>query len=589
MKTTTIQIEPSVKYLSEVMTSLPTNCLFDKGKVGSGGTTIAIESPDAYVICVPFVSLIENKLAQYPNNRYKGEILGVYQGITEKDIIDYVERTEVPKIIVTYDSLFRLTDVINPKDYKLLIDELHLLFTQYSFRSEAAQSVLNSFKKYKEYCFMTATPLEDEFILDELKDIPVVEAIWTDTRLINIESVYCANGVKAAATSLILGFLSGLNKGNAYIFVNSIKFMNELINSCKLDTSNTRVIYSKNNKDAKSLIPNGKTIDAPKKINILTSCVFEGSDIYDEEGVTIMISDGSKAHTLLDISTSFQQISGRIRNSKYWSTVTHLYTETRYTNVSYEEFKKQSKQEADDSIKSVEEYNKLSEIALSKLLPLVDVNASYFQIINNKFKFDINKVKMDLFQFKIARNMYSARVNITSEYAKYDFDCTEYTDKSLTIIDLTPIEKKSFKEIVQMVKEEMQNPLVLETPVQEMAYLKYRFLKKAIEKLGFERIETLKYVQKDIKNALTFESSASLGNKVLKIFANNGIGVGDFVSLKKSKEIFTKIYSQMNIKSTPKGSLIKDYYDVKDIVTKINGKSTSGYTIIRPKMIFKNN
>ena len=35
---TTIKIEPSVNYLSEVMTSLPTNCLFDKGKVGSGGT-----------------------------------------------------------------------------------------------------------------------------------------------------------------------------------------------------------------------------------------------------------------------------------------------------------------------------------------------------------------------------------------------------------------------------------------------------------------------------------------------------------------------------------------------------------------------
>ena len=45
----------------------------------------------------------------------------------------------------------------------------------------------------------------------------------------------------------------------------------------------------------------------------------------------------------------------------------------------------------------------------------------------------------------------------------------------------------------------------------------------------------------------------------------------------------------MNIKATPKGSLIKDYYDVKDIVTKINGKSVAGYTIIRPKMIFKNN
>jgi hypothetical protein len=31
--------------------------------------------------------------------------------------------------------------------------------------------------KYNEFCFMTATPLEEEFELEELKDIPLVEAV----------------------------------------------------------------------------------------------------------------------------------------------------------------------------------------------------------------------------------------------------------------------------------------------------------------------------------------------------------------------------------------------------------------------------
>ena len=52
-----------------------------------------------------------------------------------------------------------------------------LLFTEYSYRYEAVQSVLNNYTKYSEFCFMTATPLDEEFELEELKDIPVVEAV----------------------------------------------------------------------------------------------------------------------------------------------------------------------------------------------------------------------------------------------------------------------------------------------------------------------------------------------------------------------------------------------------------------------------
>lgn len=55
-----------MKYLSEVMKELPKNCLFNKGKVGCGGTTLALNSDKNYVICVPFQSLIKNKMAQYP-------------------------------------------------------------------------------------------------------------------------------------------------------------------------------------------------------------------------------------------------------------------------------------------------------------------------------------------------------------------------------------------------------------------------------------------------------------------------------------------------------------------------------------------
>ena len=62
-----INIPENVKYLSEYIKDLPDNCILSKGKVGAGGTSIAINNNVNYVIAVPFVSLIENKMQQHDN------------------------------------------------------------------------------------------------------------------------------------------------------------------------------------------------------------------------------------------------------------------------------------------------------------------------------------------------------------------------------------------------------------------------------------------------------------------------------------------------------------------------------------------
>lgn len=162
-------------YLNNLINELPTNCLFDKGKVGCGGTSMAIECNKPYVICVPFTSLVENKLQQYPNERRTEKIFGVYAGVTIKEIKDYVDSVKCPKIIVTYNSLPKVISAVNTKEYSLLVDEYHILFNQYSFRKDAIKPVLESYKLFKDFTFMTATPLEEEFVLDELKDLELVK------------------------------------------------------------------------------------------------------------------------------------------------------------------------------------------------------------------------------------------------------------------------------------------------------------------------------------------------------------------------------------------------------------------------------
>jgi hypothetical protein len=95
MKKNEINIESGCKYLSDSQSikALPKNCIFDKGKVGCGGTTIAITNDEPYVIAVPYVSMILNKCQQHSN------LLGVYRGVNVKDI------TKVYKMISSFKDI----------------------------------------------------------------------------------------------------------------------------------------------------------------------------------------------------------------------------------------------------------------------------------------------------------------------------------------------------------------------------------------------------------------------------------------------------------------------------------------------------
>lgn len=70
----------------------------------------------------------------------------------------------------------------------------------------------------------------------------------------------------------------------------------------RLTEENCNLIYSQNNR-SKLGIPRGQlpsVLDGPvqsKRINMLTSTAFEGSDIYDRVGKIVIVSDGNKTST----------------------------------------------------------------------------------------------------------------------------------------------------------------------------------------------------------------------------------------------------------------------------------------------------
>ena len=323
-----ITIPSEYDYLDQYMEQLPVNCLLHKGKTGCGGTEMVLKSKKNLIIAVPTKDLIINKIEP---NEYREErrdwILGVMGGILKQDIEEYIKGHEVKKIMVTYDSLPKLTRIIKSmgvdvyNDYFLLVDEYHRLFLDNFFRDKAVKGILEEAPLFKEVTFMTATPVDDDFIMEELRRFPVQEIYWekkTEVKLIVLEAYSVMNIVRY----YICWFkkeTSDISRMNFHFFVNSVTFISSVCKKSCLTPENTRIICSDTSENKKKL-PDGFQIESTnspvKKFNFYTSTVFEGSDIRDKKGIIIIVSDGHVDGRIVDISTSMVQIIGRIRDSE---------------------------------------------------------------------------------------------------------------------------------------------------------------------------------------------------------------------------------------------------------------------------------
>ena len=157
------------------MSEIPVNCVFNKGVTGCGATTMAITQPGHTILAMPFRGLVENKVA---SNK---ELLGIHGEMDrEAEIIKYLRTHDQIKIATTYDSFPFVCDVLisqgyDPyKDFFLFVDEWHILFNSYKLRNQAAKHLLERASKFERKTFVSATPIEREYWLQELTSLPEV-------------------------------------------------------------------------------------------------------------------------------------------------------------------------------------------------------------------------------------------------------------------------------------------------------------------------------------------------------------------------------------------------------------------------------
>lgn len=410
MKTQTINVKRGTRFLSELIDRVPSNVLLNKGITGCGGTTVEINSTRNSIILVPIINLIKSK-------QLTTQVFGVYGDVSVESIKEYTESSiQYKKIMATYDALPKLINIIGEsifKDYFLLIDEYHTFADYYSFRRVAIRGVLNNFNKFENFCFMTATPIKEAFLLKELENINTVEYIWEGASRVNMQ----IKDTPYVQKELL--FEIGIAKDyNLHIFVNSIDFIKRITPNLPHDNFRT-VCSTESARKTPQIKP--QDINSPIcKVNFYTSAAFEGCDIMDENGYTIIVADSNIATTIHDISTSVVQICGRIRNSKYKNTAYLILNTKNHRYLKYrriEEFEEFAEDNKKVGLMRENYFNTLgADFRRSELRTFtIKYNDIYLDLEGDKLFYDDNLRKLDIRNFNLVVEIYHSTISVLEE------------------------------------------------------------------------------------------------------------------------------------------------------------------------------
>lgn len=600
IKRSIIDTEPKHQYLSDLIETIPANAILAKGVTGCGGTTLEIECDRHSIITVPFVNVIKNKKAQHP------DLIAVYGKVTKEEIGQTIYMRMAAgkkvKIMTTYDSLAKVIAAM-PKSvspyqaFFLLVDEYHLLFTQYRFRNEAIFRLLEQAKLFDNVTYMSATPIKDEFVLDELKHLPIIEINWCNSKQVRLRAKEARNP-RLVVRNMINKKLSGKVIGNLHFFYNSVRAIAKTIKELKLDAKDVKVVCANTEENKRKLGKHYKIEDdllTPKTINFYTSTVFEGADILDPDGKTIVVSDASNKYTLQDIATTIPQICGRIRDSKFKGTITHIYHPTKNKYKKYDKLEDflsacdVIEQEGLDEMAIINKHNdEMEEMlkvanALNKVRPLTEVYIRLDPDSNEIVVHDPNLKSYDIYNYMLIAQIYATKYNMDDAYKQAGIDAIDVAYPEFDIADAIvngkkPSFKESYLNYCKLMDEHEPSEAVQEAI--ENIELYKPLVKEAYEKLDPARVRKCEYKPSRIRLAI-LNLTELHKNKKLSKAVDEAFEVGNHYENQYIKQELNRIYQMLGVNRTAAASHLSNWFNVR------KGKAKKGFDDLSGQTIYK--
>lgn len=603
----TLKIESQNGYLN--LTDLPHNCIFNKVITGCGGTTIALFNNENYVIAVPTTELITNKtglleggLATITSPDGKEQkvfgLFGTFSYALKKELKEYLTTSDIKKIMCTYDKVDALTKILNPADYRLLVDEYHVLLKAYSYRSRAINGLLSNFRSYKSSCFLSATPIDADFKPSILEGLDEYRADWGD----NIDKLFvkleqtnkpylkAAHIIEAYKKDGYVTVNGDMKSTEAFFFINSVSDIAAILSHCNLKDDEVKIVCADTEANRKKLA--GYTISnsraASKKFTFITSKSFEGADYYSEDALCYVVSNSTNKNTLLDISTDIYQIAGRIRTATnpFRNLIIHIFNsagQRRIEEIEYNELVDRVNKELKGTKLIVDFVNQNPE---AKDGAKKSFNEEYvYTDEDGLYKVNDMVAKLELYTFRLEQSIYKNGIALRKAY--------EVTGATTTDIDYTRIDetmdkakKISFKDAFIRYAELNSNKFQLGID-SELEYLvnAQPLIVDAYNKLGTDRVRKLRYIKKDIEKALcATEDNKNLDTKIAKIlYSSLQLGFNSSASIKSS---IKEAYELVGLTDKAKATDIIKWFNADEKTLRVDGKPTKGYILNSKKYIF---
>lgn len=555
--------------------------IINKTKTDVGGTYVAANCSTNYIIVCPFIDLVES-IAADKNNKYN--IFKCYGGIREYQFKKYIKENKVYKIAVTYDSLPKLVRWLDTTEgWNILVDEYHLILEDMDFRTDAINGLMNEIRKFNHYSFLSATPMNMEFEIDFLKQLPHYKVEWDNLMKIQPLSIKATKLTKGLTRFIQIFLDEGLamptiegykeQVEELYVFINSVTTIKQILDTLKLDPEEVKVCCADRNRN-RLLLDNYKieNVSSPnKKINFFTKKCFQGCNLFTNNGLIIVASDGYRGNTLVDISTTMEQIAGRLRvNNEYQNIfrdkIIHIFSTNNHI-LSDEEFSEEMNNKEELANNLISGFSKLSNEEKEAFISKLDLEQELVSIIDGDLVF--NELKKQSFIYKHQlRSIYKDGITVRKQFWNSDkFNVAaedEWKDFNVKMAKAITISYE------QLLKDYLDNP----SESYEMEYPEFKEFKRYLKE---SEMNTLRWNKEKMLKAV---EDRKMMNKVFDEVYTEG-----FISSKDLKERFKALFDKYGITLTPKATIIEEctIYNVTPERIRIDGKLTRGYKLSRFK------
>ena len=610
MKKEMIKIPANIKYLTEREKfieefgkpfELP-NGILNKEIPGCGATTVALTDEHKTIICSPRNELLKNKHEQYPDT------LLVIGGVDTKEIEAYLQTAELPKILVSYDSVYKLIGCIKYKsDWRVVVDEFQCLLADSSFKSEIELHFLDNSRSFPYVTFLSATPILDKYLeqIDYFKDMNYYQLDWEEKDIVRVYRERTKNPINAALE--IVRYYQNGNYPSVYvngeriyskecvIFLNSVNNIVNIIKQTELKPEEVNIIVGNSDDNDRQIARIGEGFkrgriplkgETHKKFTFCTSTAYAGCDFYSTNAATFVISDCNRPNTAVDIATELVQIAGRQRLAcnPFRQFLTFVYN-VNAEEVEQETFNEHLCRKVNVTLDEIRDNNNAGEALRAKRIKdfrripdNVKYQDSYTMYDEQKGEFVFNRLAYvnEQYCFDVQKFNYQKGVIVKKLLQDSSFDVSENQTYAVYQEQLKHlIKKEPFVDRMQAYCEYRAKQGLIVNLAMSTLESKYPELRYYYEALGADRIKALNYKEKKLLNEIHIMKTK---NKI-RHELHGIIHIGDRILTTDIQQTLHDVYDRLGIDKSPKATDLNEFFEIHPVkIPTANGRK-NGFEI----------